>query len=81
MQEGITGRSFLELYRLEQVLTRYEGIEKASAYVRYGEGNKLILQADVTWEGKKPDKEEMMAYLEKRCEKALIPGDIRMEEA
>ncbi|MCI9536235.1 MAG: AMP-binding protein [Lachnospiraceae bacterium] len=81
MQEGIMGRNFLDLEKLERILRGYEGVKLAQAYIRYGEGNKLILQADVTWEGKEPDKGEMMAYLEKRCEKALIPGDIRMEEA
>ena len=75
MQEGITGRSFLELYRLEQVLTRYEGIEKASAYVRYGEGNKLILRAEI-WGEKEPEKEKLMEYLKEKCHKALVPGEV-----
>lgn len=76
MQEGITGRNFLDLERLEKILRRYEGVQDAKAYVRYGEGNKLILQADVRGEGL--DGEKIRAYLEERCEKALVPGEIQV---
>ena len=49
MREGLTGRRFLDLYKLEQVFSECEvGVTKAEAYVRYGEGNKLVLQADVS---------------------------------
>ncbi len=78
MQEGIMGRNFLDLERLERILREYHGVKDAQAYVRYGEGNKLILRADVVWEGKETDKEKMMAYLKERCEKALVPGEIRI---
>ena len=47
MREGLTGRKFLDLYKLEQALESAGGVTKAEAYVRYGEGNKLVLQADV----------------------------------
>ena len=47
MREGLTGRKFLDLYKLEQTLESADGVTKAEAYVRYGEGNKLVLQADV----------------------------------
>ncbi len=76
MQEGITGRNFLDLERLEKILRGYEGVQDAKAYVRYGEGNKLILQADVRGEGL--DGEKIRAYLEERCEKALVPGEIQV---
>lgn len=76
MQEGITGRNFLDLERLERILRGYEGVQDAKAYVRYGEGNKLILRADVRGEGL--DEEKVRAYLEERCEKALVPGEIQV---
>ena len=76
MNESITGRNFLELYRLEQILCGYEGIHRAEAFVRYGQGNKLVLTAEV-YGKEEPDQEKLGAYLEEKCEKCLIPGEIR----
>ncbi len=76
MSESLTGRHFLELYRLEKLLCGYEGIERAEACVRYCEGNKFVLTADVYGKNE-PDMEGLRAYLEGVCEKHLIPGDIR----
>ena len=39
MREGLTGRKFLDLYKLEQTIESADGVTKAEAYVRYGEGN------------------------------------------
>ncbi|MEY8338808.1 AMP-binding protein [Lachnospiraceae bacterium 62-35] len=75
LSEGITGRHFLDLYRLETILTGYEGIEKAEAYIRYGENNKLILTADI-YASQKPDMEKLNEYLSRNCEKPLIPEEI-----
>lgn len=47
MMESVTGRSFLDLYKLETVLSGHPGISRAEAYVQYGEDNKLYLTADV----------------------------------
>lgn len=76
MNESITGRNFLELYKLEETLRRYEGICRAEAYVRYGEGNKLVLTADVCGK-EEPDQEKLKAWLEEQCGKGLVPGEIR----
>ena len=76
MQESITGRNFLDLERLERVLLEYEGIGEANAYVRYAEGNKTILEAEICG-SEEPDRSGLMAYLTENCEKALVPAGIR----
>ncbi len=76
MQESVTGRNFLDLERLERMLRGYEGVGHAEAYVRYTKGNQLILQADI-YGSEEPDRERLGEYLAERCEKALIPGEIR----
>jgi hypothetical protein len=76
MNESITGRNFLELYKLEETLRGYEGIRRAEAYVRYGEGNKLVLTADVCGK-EEPDQEKLKAWLKEQCGKGLVPGEIR----
>ena len=72
MREGLTGRKFLDLYKLEQTLESVDGVTKAEAYVRYGEGNKLVLQADV-WGVSEADTERLRAYVREHCGEALVP--------
>jgi hypothetical protein len=48
MQETLTGRYFVDLEALERELCAYSNVTSAKAYVCYGEGNKLVLSADVT---------------------------------
>lgn len=79
MQEGIAGRNFLDLARLEGILRDYEGISEANAYVRYAEGNKTILEAEVAGSGEL-DFEALKRYLEENCEKALVPEKILVKE-
>lgn len=48
MQEGVlTGRQFHDLYQIETALKQVPGVEEAAAYVRYADGNKLVLTAEV----------------------------------
>ncbi len=47
-------------------------LQKAEAYVRYGEGNKLVLQADV-WGVSEADTERLKTYVRERCGEALVP--------
>ena len=75
MREGLTGRKFLDLYKLEQTLESAGGVTKAEAYVRYGEGNKLVLQADV-WGVSEADTERLKAYVRECCGEALVPEAI-----
>ncbi len=76
MQEAITGRSFLDLERLERLLREYDRVLQAEAYVKYTEGNKTILQADIRTEGE-VNVEKIREYLAENCEKELIPQEIR----
>ena len=51
LQEALAGRRYLDLYQLETTLVSYDGVESAEAYLRYGEGNKIVLAADIWMEG------------------------------
>ena len=75
MQEGLTGRHFHDLHRLETVLRQVPGVEEASAYVRYAEGNKLVLTAEVKG-SMGQDADALKAYVEAQCGKAHVPGEI-----
>lgn len=79
MNESISGRNFLDLDRLERALVSYDGITRAEAYIRYGEGNKLYLTADISGT-QAPDQEQLKEYLSSRCGKALVPADIRFTQ-
>lgn len=75
MTESLTGRHFLDLYRLEDTACQYPGVERAEAYVAYGAGNTMVLTLDVY--GKNLlDTENLQKYLTERCEKSLIPAVI-----
>lgn len=75
MTESLTGRHFLDLYRLEDTACQYPGVERAEAYVAYGAGNTMVLTLDVY--GKNLlDTENLQKYLTERCEKPLIPAVI-----
>lgn len=75
MVESITGRSFLDLDRLERALSDYEGITRADACIRYGEGNKFILAASL-YGSQEPDKEQLNEYIAARCGKSLVPSEL-----
>ncbi|WP_347559683.1 condensation domain-containing protein [Clostridium sp. AM58-1XD] len=62
MSEGIAGRFFLNLHKLEHVLCEYEGIRSAEAYIRYAEENKLVLTAEI-YGTKEPDMEKLRHIL------------------
>ncbi len=72
MQEGIMGRQFHDLYQLETVLKQVPGVEEAAAYVRYTEGNKLVLTAEVKG-AMAQDADALKAYVEAQCGKAHVP--------
>ena len=75
MTESLTGRHFLDLYRLEDTACQYPGVERAEAYVAYGAGNTMVLTLDVYGKNQ-PDTENLQKYLTERCEKPLIPAVI-----
>ena len=55
LQEALAGRRYLDLYLLETTLVSYDSVESAEAYLRYGEGNKIVLAADIWPEGASVD--------------------------
>lgn len=75
MTESLTGRHFLDLYRLEDTACQYPGVEWAEAYVAYGAGNTMVLTLDVYGKNQL-DTENLHKYLTERCEKPLIPAVI-----
>ena len=75
MTESLTGRHFLDLYRLEDTACQYPGVEWAEAYVAYGAGNTMVLTLDVYGKNQL-DTENLQKYLTERCEKPLIPAVI-----
>ena len=72
MQEGLTGRQFHDLYQIEMVLKQVPGVEEAAVYVRYAEGNKLVLTAEVKGTMAQ-DAEALKARVEAQCGKAHVP--------
>lgn len=75
MTESLTGRHFLDLYRLEDTACQYPGVERAEAYVAYGAGNTMVLTLDVYGKNQL-DTENLQKYLTERCEKPLFPAVI-----
>lgn len=75
MTESLTGRHFLDLYRLEDTACQYPCVERAEAYVAYGAGNTMVLTLDVYGKNQL-DTENLQKYLTERCEKPLIPAVI-----
>ena len=72
MQEGLTGRQFHDLYQIETALKQVPGVEEAAAYVRYADGNKLVLTAEVKGTmGQNAD--VLKAQVEAQCGKAHVP--------
>lgn len=75
MVENLTGRDYLDLEKLEDTLTGYDGISSASAYTCWGPEHRLILCADITGAAE-PDMEKLRAYLEEKLEACLVPKEI-----
>ncbi len=48
MQETLTGRYFVDLHKLEKDFCSYDGVSDATAYIAYGENNKMVLTAEIT---------------------------------
>ena len=72
MQEGLTGRQFHDLYKIETALKQVPGVEEAAAYVRYADGNKLVLTAEVKGTMEQ-NADVLKAQVEAQCGKAHVP--------
>lgn len=75
MAENLTGRDFLDLGKLENLLLDYDGIDSAAAYTCWGEDHRLMLCADITGH-QEPDMDKLREYLEQKAEPCLIPKKI-----
>ncbi|MDO4268096.1 MAG: AMP-binding protein [Eubacteriales bacterium] len=78
MTETLSGRHYLDLKRLEDVAVHFPGISRAEAYVCYGEGNMMVVAADLYGDAE-PDMERLAAYFAEHCEKPLIPAKLHFE--
>lgn len=79
MMERLTGRSYVDLYALERLLSSFEEIHRAEAYVRWGEKHNLVLAADVHC-SRRPDLERLNRYLEEHWDKNLLPVEFEIIE-
>ncbi len=75
MNESLSGRHFLDLQKLEAALARYEGIQKAEAYIVYAETNTLPLNAAL-YGDREPDQEKLKEYISQTCGPELVPTEI-----
>lgn len=79
MMETLTGRDFLDLGKLEQVLCAYEGVETAQAYITWGQEHRMELCADITGK-EQPDLDKLNAYLQEKVEPVLVPKQIHFTQ-
>ena len=79
LMERLTGRSYVDLYALERLLSSLEGIYRAEAYVRWGEEHKLVLTADL-YCSKEPQLDKLNEYLKQHWDERLLPVDFRCIE-
>lgn len=79
MQEGVMKRSFLDLYKLEQVLEEYSGVRKAHAYIHVGSRNVPLLAAEVTAEDGVTQL-ALMKFLKEKRVRNLLPSKITVKK-
>ena len=76
MTDGVNGRRFFDLNKVEENLLACEGIQTARAYMKYStETNELILYADITAEADF-DKAACLENLKETCTPELVPADL-----
>lgn len=72
MLEGITGRQFCDLAKLEAILKEYPGVEKARCYVKMADALLWRVAADI--DGKtEMDEDKIKAYLEQKGYQSVMP--------
>ncbi len=76
MMERLNGRDFVDLARLERILSNRSDISKAEVYVYWGKEHRLTLAADITSQTP-PDPEELSAFLAEWWEKNPLPVEFR----
>lgn len=79
MIEGLASRTFPDLYKMEELLKEYDGVEGAECYVSYQRGNKYVLCANIT--GTTPSVEDIKEYMESKKHPELVPGIVLENKA
>ncbi|MBE5934248.1 MAG: hypothetical protein E7262_00465 [Lachnospiraceae bacterium] len=79
MHETLSGRHYLNLYKLENILLDFDNVTSADAYVTYGDDNKLLLCADISC-NKKLDKVNLVEHLLSFCDKPLLPSKLYIND-
>ena len=76
MTDGIHGRRFFDLNKVEENLLACEGIKTAKAYLKYNTAeNELVLYADITAE-EDFDKASCLEDLKQTTAPELVPVDL-----
>lgn len=76
LTDGIHGRRYYDLSKLEKTLCQYDGIDYAEGYLCYNpEINEMSLITDIKG-SKYPDMEKLKKFIAERCPKNLIPTSI-----
>ena len=79
MIEGLKGRDFIDLHKVEEVTCSYEGVETAEAYTYYESDNAIHVGVDIT--GITEDKvEDIKKYLTEKLSPAWVPERIICNE-
>lgn len=75
MIEGLKGRDFIDLQKVEEIMCQYEGVETAEAYTYYDKDNAIHVGVDVT--GVTEDKvEDIKNYMATKVSPAWVPERI-----
>lgn len=73
LTDGIKGRVYHDLTKLEVALCEYDGIDYAEGYMCYDtQINEMSLFADIKG-SKEPDIEKLKLFIEEKCSKDLVP--------
>ena len=78
MIEGIKGRDFVDLHKVEEVLCECEGVTEARAYVYYDKDNGMHVGVDVTGDTgvTEADVENIKAYAREQLSPVWVPERI-----
>lgn len=78
LTDGIHGRKYYDLEKLNCTLLEYDGIQYADSYLYYDKNiNEMSLAVDIKL-GYNIDIDELKYYIEERCSKMLVPSIINV---
>ncbi len=75
--DGVHGRRFYDLAKLEETLYSCEGVKAADAYLRYdNQTNEMSLIAEIR-AGSEIKTEDLKEYIKENCSELLVPKEIK----